>query len=129
MMAFVGTLAFEFEVTFPLLAHNTFPRRRRRLWLLGAFGTGSVIGGVYAAGRSRTGVVRLGHTALHYAAALMALALWAAVRPSALVRLATILFRAIGNSTMQLASNPLCWRHQTRLEVGGHMGRRDRPGQ
>jgi MFS family permease len=111
MMALVGTFAFEFEVSFPLLAHDTFQGGADAYsWLLGAFGTGAVIGGVYAAGKSQTGVVRLGRTAFYYSAAMMALALaptlWAAVAASALVGLATILFLTIGNSTIQLASDP-----------------------
>jgi MFS family permease len=110
-MALVGTFAFEFEVSFPLLAHDTFQGGAHAYSrLLGAFGTGAVVGGVYAAGRSRTGVVRLGRIAFCYAAAMMALALaptlWAAVGASALVGLATILFLTTGNSTIQLASDP-----------------------
>jgi MFS family permease len=111
MMALVGTFAFEFEVSFPLLAQHTFQGGADAYsWLFGAFGTGAVIGGVYAAGRPRTGVVRLGRIAFHYTAAMMALAfaptLWAAVGASALVGLATILFLTTGNSTIQLASDP-----------------------
>jgi MFS family permease len=111
MMALIGTFAFEFEVSFPLLANDTFQGGADAYsWLLGAFGAGAVIGGVYAAGRPRTGVVRLGRIAFHYAAAMMALALaptlWAAVGASALVGLATILFLTTGNSTIRLASDP-----------------------
>jgi MFS family permease len=92
MMALVGTFAFEFEVSFPLLAHDTFQGGADAYSkLLGAFGAGAVIGGVYAVGRPRTGVVRLGHTAFLYAATMMALALaptlWAAVGASAFVGL------------------------------------------
>ena len=111
MIALVGIFAFEFEVSFPLLAHDTFQGGGDAYgWLLGAFGAGAVIGGVYAAGRPRTGVVRLGRMAFYYAAAMIALALaptlWAAVGASALVGLATILFLTTGNSTVQLASDP-----------------------
>jgi MFS family permease len=111
MMALVGTFAFEFEVSLPLLANDTFQGGADAYsWLLGAFGTGAVIGGVYAAGRSRIGVVRLGRIAFYYAAAMTALALaptlWAAVGASALVGVATILFLTTGNATVQLASDP-----------------------
>jgi MFS family permease len=111
MMALVGMFAFEFEVTFPLLAHDTFQGGAHAYsLLLGGFGTGAVIGGVYAAGKSQTGVVRLGRIAFCYSATMMALAfaptLWAAVAASALVGLATILFLTTGNSTVQLASDP-----------------------
>ena len=111
MMALVGTFAFEFEVSFPLLAQATFRGGADAYSkLLGAFGAGAVIGGVYAAARPRTGVVRLGHIAFLYAATMMALALaptlWAAVGASALVGLAAILFLTTGNATVQLASDP-----------------------
>ena len=111
MMAFVGTFAFEFEVSFPLLAHDTFHGGADAYsCLLGAFGAGAVGGGVYTAGRSRTGARRLRRIAFHYAAAMMALAiaptLWVAVGASAAVGVATILFLTTGNSTIQLAADP-----------------------
>jgi MFS family permease len=111
MMALVGTFAFEYEVSFPLLAKHTFQGGADAYsWLLGAFGTGAVIGGVYAAARPRTGVVRLGRIAFSYTAAMLALAfaptLWMAVGASALVGLAAIFFLTTGNSTVQLASDP-----------------------
>jgi MFS family permease len=111
MMALVGTFAFEYEVSFPLLAKHTFQGGADAYsWLLGAFGTGAVIGGVYAAARPRTGIVRLGRIALSYTAAMLALAfaptLWTAVGASALVGLAAIFFLTTGNSTVQLASDP-----------------------
>jgi MFS family permease len=111
MMTLVGTFAFEYEVSFPLLAKQTFQGGADTYgWLLGAFGTGAVIGGVYAAARPRTGFVRLGRIAFSYAAAMLALAfaptLWTAVGASALVGLAAIFFLTTGNSTVQLASDP-----------------------
>jgi MFS family permease len=111
MMALVGTFVFEFEVSFPLLANDTFQGGADAYSrLLGAFGMGAVIGGVYAVGRPGTGVVRLGRISFCYAAAMLALAvaptLWAAIGASALVGVATILFLTTGNSTVQLASDP-----------------------
>lgn len=111
MMALVGTLAFEYEVTLPLLAHGTFHGGPDAYcWLLRAFGIGAVIGGAWAAGRSRTGVIPLTRVAFSYAAAMMTLALsptlWAAVMAAGLVGLATIFFLTTGNSTVQLASEP-----------------------
>ena len=111
MMALVGTFAFEFEVSFQLLAQATFRGGADAYSrLLSAFGAGAVIGGVYAAGRPRTDVVRLGRIAFLYSATMMALALaptlWAAVGASALVGLAAILFLTTGNATVQLASDP-----------------------
>jgi MFS family permease len=111
MMALVGVFAFEFEVSLPLLAHDTFQGGDDAYSrLLSAFGAGAVIGGVYAAFRPQTSVVRLGHLAFLYAGAMMALALapalWPAIGASALVGLATILFLTTGNATVQLASDP-----------------------
>jgi predicted MFS family arabinose efflux permease len=111
MMAVVGTLAFEFEVSFPLLAHTTFHGGADAYgWLLGSFGVGAVAGGVYALEKARTGIVRLGRVSLGYAAAMALLAiaptLWTAVAAAALVGVATIFFLTTGNSTVQLASDP-----------------------
>jgi MFS family permease len=111
MMAVIGTFAFEFEVSFPLLADDTFHGGADAYgWLLGAFGVGAVAGGVYALGRARTGVRLLGRLALGYAASMTLLAiaptLWAAVGAAVLVGLATILFLTTGNSTVQLSSDP-----------------------
>ncbi len=111
MMAVVGTFAFEFEVSLPLLGEDTFHGGAAAYsWLLGAFGVGAVIGGLYAAGKARTGVARLSAVAGGYAVAMGLLAampdLWAAVGACSLVGLATILFLTTGNATVQLASDP-----------------------
>jgi MFS family permease len=111
MMAVIGTFAFEFEVSFPLLADDTFHGGAGAYgWLLGAFGAGAVAGGLYALGRARTGVGRLSRIAIGFAIAMALLAiaptLWTAVGAAALVGLATILFLTTGNSTVQLSSDP-----------------------
>jgi MFS family permease len=110
MMAAIGIFAFEFEVSFPLLAHDTFHGGADAYgWLLGAFGAGAVAGGLYALGNGKTGVVRLGQIALGYAGAMALLAiaptLWTAVGAAILVGVATILFLTTGNSTVQLSSD------------------------
>jgi MFS family permease len=111
MMAVIGTFAFEFEVSFPLLADHTFHGGADAYgWLLGAFGAGAVAAGFYALGKARTGVTRLGRVAVGYAAAMALLAiaptLWTAVGAAVLVGVATILFLTTGNSTVQLSSDP-----------------------
>jgi MFS family permease len=111
MMALIGTLTFEFEVSLPLLATKTFHGTATTYsWLLGAFGAGAVAGGLYAARSARTGVPRLTRTALAYAIAvgLIALAptLPTAVAACVLTGAATITFLTTGNSTIQLASEP-----------------------
>jgi MFS family permease len=111
MMAVVGTLTFEFEVSLPLLATKTFHGTGTTYsWLLGAFGAGAVAGGLYAARWARTGVARLSWAVLAYAIAvgLVALAptLPTAVAACVLTGAATITFLTTGNSTIQLASEP-----------------------
>ncbi|MEW1859081.1 MFS transporter [Streptomyces sp. NPDC088194] len=110
MMALVGTFAFEFEVSFPLLAHDTFGAGDDAYgWLLGSFGLGAVAGGIYALGQERTGVPRLRRIAIGYATAMGLLAvaptLAAAFGACFLVGVATIFFLSTGNATVQLASN------------------------
>jgi MFS family permease len=111
MMAVVGTLTFEFEVSLPLLATKTFHGTGTTYsWLLGAVGAGAVAGGLYAARWARTGVARLSWAALAYAIAvgLVAVAptLPTAVAACVLTGAATITFLTTGNSTIQLASEP-----------------------
>jgi MFS family permease len=111
MMAVVGTFAFEFEVSLPLLGEDTFHGGADAYsWLLGSFGAGAVIGGLYAADKARTGVVRLTRVAAAYAVAMGLLAampdLWSAVAASTLVGVSAILFLTSGNATVQLASDP-----------------------
>jgi MFS family permease len=111
MMALVGTFTFEFEVSLPLLAENTFHGTATTYsWLIGALGAGAVAGGLYAARSARTGVARLTWAALGYAIAVGLLAaaptLVTAVAACVLVGVASVLFLTTGNSTVQLASDP-----------------------
>jgi MFS family permease len=111
MMALVGTLTFEFEVSLPLLAKSTFHGSDATYsLLLGAFGLGAVLGGLYAARRARTGVATLTKVAVGYgvAVALVAVAptIWTAAAACVLAGAMSLLFLAIGNSTIQLNSEP-----------------------
>jgi MFS family permease len=111
MMALIGTLTFEFEVSLPLLATKTFHGTGTTYsWLLGAFGVGAVAGGLYAARSARTGVPRLTRAALAFAIAMSLLAVAptvpTAVAACVLTGAATIMFLTTGNSTIQLASEP-----------------------
>jgi predicted MFS family arabinose efflux permease len=52
MMAIVGTFSYEFQVSLPILAQQTFlGNAGDYATLMAAFGVGSVIGGLFAAGR------------------------------------------------------------------------------
>jgi MFS family permease len=111
MMALAGTFTFEFEVSLPLLAENTFHGTGTTYsWLIGAMGAGAVAGGLYAARSARTGVDRLIKVALGYAIAvgLVAVAptLATAIAACVLAGAASVIFLTTGNATIQLASDP-----------------------
>jgi MFS family permease len=111
MMALVGTFTFEFEVSLPLLAENTFHGTSTTYsWLLGALGAGAVAGGLYAARSARTGVPRLIGAALGYAIAVGLVAaaptLPTAIAACGLTGAASVIFLTTGNATIQLASDP-----------------------
>jgi predicted MFS family arabinose efflux permease len=111
MMAAVGTFTFEFEVSLPLLARDTFHGTDTTYsWLIGALGAGAVIGGLYAAGSQRTGLRRLTWAAAAYAVAVGLVAaaptLPAADAACAITGAASVVFLTTGNSTIQLTADP-----------------------
>jgi MFS family permease len=111
MLALVGTFTFEFEVSLPLLAQVTFHGSETTYsWLLGALGAGAVVGGLFAARSSPTGVRRLATAGFYYAVAVAFVAvsptLPIAVAACALVGAASVTFLSTGNATVQLASDP-----------------------
>jgi MFS family permease len=111
MMTLIGTFTYEFEVTLPLVARDTFHGGPTAYsWLLGAFGVGAVAGSVVAAARARTGVRPLVVAATAFGVATAA----AALAPSfpievvalAVAGAASVSFLTTGNSTAQLAAAP-----------------------
>ena len=111
MMAAVGTFTFEFEVSLPLLARDTFHGTATTYsWLIGALGAGAVIGGLYAARTQRTGLRRLTWAAAAYGVAVGLVAaaptLPAAIAACAITGAASVVFLTTGNSTIQLTSDP-----------------------
>lgn len=111
MMALIGTFTYEFEVTLPLFATIDLPGSPVTYsWLIGAFGLGSVLGGLYCLARPATGMPRLYRTALAYAAGMAAVSvapsLSVAVPLLVGVGIASIIFITTGNSTIQLAAAP-----------------------
>jgi MFS family permease len=111
MMTLIGTFTFEFEVTLPLIASDTFHAGPTAYsWLLGAFGCGAVLGGLRAARHARTGIRPLIASAAGFGLATTAAALapsfWIEVILLALVGAASVTFLTIGNSTVQLAAAP-----------------------
>lgn len=76
MMVLVGTFTYEFEVSLPLFARGPLEGNATTYSvLIAAFGTGSVIGGIYCTKFSKTGVPRMIRASALYAAAMVATAL------------------------------------------------------
>jgi MFS family permease len=111
MMGLVGMLAYEFSVTLPLMAKHAFGGGSALYGLLNsAQGAGAIVGGLIAAGRAGRGRRRLVNTALAFGVVIIlaALAPTPATEVVALlfVGAASVTFLSLGNSTLQLASEP-----------------------
>lgn len=67
MMALIGTFTYEFEVSLPLFARGPLAGGATTYsWLMGAFGFGAVLGGVYSTRHAKTGVPRMIRAAILY---------------------------------------------------------------
>ncbi len=111
MMAVVGTLAYEFQVSLPLLARFTFGGDADTYGAMTALmGAGAVIGGLLTAAAGRRAPTALAAMALLFGAvqAAAALAPNRSLALAAMVPLgaSSIAFLALGNATLQLASAP-----------------------
>ena len=111
MMALVGTLTYEFQVTIPALITGTFHGGADAYGIASAaMGVGAVIGGLASAGRTQTGVATMvwSATAFGITDLLVALSPTAALAAAALVATgaASVWFLATGNTTLQLNSDP-----------------------
>lgn len=111
MMAVVGTLAYEFQVSLPLLARFTFQSGADTYGAMTALmGGGAVVGGLLTAAAGRRSPTALAQMALLFGATQTA----AAFAPTRVVALAlmvplgaaSIAFLALGNATLQLSSAP-----------------------
>jgi MFS family permease len=111
MMALIGCLTYEFQTTLPLLAGNTFHGDARTYgYLTACMGVGAVVGGLIAAGRRPGAATRLVVAAAVFGVAV----LLAALAPSLVAEEVTLLlvgacsvtFLALGNSTLQLETDP-----------------------
>ena len=111
MMAIIGTLTYEFQVTLPLLAKYTFHGNAGSYALLtAAMGTGAVIGGLATASRRKTAPKGLIVTALAFGAAVLMAAfspsLLTAILAMVIVGVFSISFTALDNTILQQASDP-----------------------
>ncbi len=111
MMAIVGTLAYEFQVTLPVVAKQTFHGGATTYgFLTAAMGAGAVIGGLVTATRGRTGLRTLTMAGALFGVMIL-LASVSPVLAAEFVALAavgwtSVTFLATGNSTLQLESEP-----------------------
>jgi MFS family permease len=111
MMILIGTFTYEFEVSLPLFARGPLTGGATTYSaLMGAFGLGSVLGGIYSTRHAQTGVPRMIRAASAYMATMLATAfttsLPAAVSLLILVGFTSIIFLTTGNSTIQIAAAP-----------------------
>jgi MFS family permease len=111
MMAIVGCLGYEFQVSLPVMARQGLHTGAAGFgFMTAAMGIGAVAGGLLVAARGRTGV----RTLVIASAAFGVTFALAAVAPSLPIELvalmlvgwASISFMATGNSTLQLAAAP-----------------------
>jgi MFS family permease len=109
-VAVVGTFAFNFTVTLPLLAHVTFHQRSAAQYglLMGSMGLGAVIGGLWVAHRSRPTPRLLATLAVAFGLCMSLVAFAPTILLARLALIPTgacsIAFLSTANSTLQLNS-------------------------
>jgi MFS family permease len=111
MMALAGCLAYEFQVTLPVMARQGLHVGATGFgFMTSAMGVGAVLGGLLVAAKGRTGLPMLVASASAFGVVLLA----ASLAPSLPIELAllalaggaSIAFMSSGNSTLQLAAAP-----------------------
>jgi MFS family permease len=111
LIAVVGTLAWEFQVTLPLMASKVFGGGAASYGVMASvMGAGAVVGGLISAARSRPRARSLCLAAIGWGIAILA----AAVAPSLALELAalvfvgygSITFNSLAKTTLQLAAEP-----------------------
>jgi MFS family permease len=111
MMALVGALAYEFQVTLPVMAREGLHVGATGFgFMTAAMGVGAVVGGLFVANKGRTGLPTLVLAASAFGVVL-GLACLAPNLPTELLALAlvggaSISFMSTGNTTLQLAAAP-----------------------
>jgi MFS family permease len=111
MMALVGCLTYEFQVTLPVVAQQTLHGDSRTYgFMTAAMGAGAVLGGLYTASRGRTGPRALVVSSAAFGVVMLVAALAPGLAVEllalALVGAASVAFLSQGNSTLQLAAAP-----------------------
>jgi len=111
MMAIIGTLTFEFQVSLPLIAQFTFNGDASSYaFLTASMGFGAAVGGIFFASRKGITPYKLVSAALLFGLAVLAAAFMPSLLLSGLamvlVGICSINFSSLGNSTLQLSSSP-----------------------
>src|SRR3989344_3342247 len=111
VMALLGTFAYEFQVSLPLLAQNIFESGAAGYAaLLSAMGVGSVFGGLVAASRSKVAPHEFVLSALLFGASMCVTAFMPSLQLAILgmifVGFFSINLTSVGNTMVQLASAP-----------------------
>ncbi len=111
MMGLVGMLAYEFQVTLPVVAERVFHGNSEVYGvLMAAMGVGAVIGGLWTAARGQTGLRALVRAATVFGACIAFAALSPVLAVEfvalAVVGFASVSFLSMANSTLQLATDP-----------------------
>jgi MFS family permease len=111
MMGLVGMLAYEFQVSLPVFAKDTFHGGSEAYgFMTASMGLGAVAGGLLTAARGRTGTRPMVISAAGFGLAILFTALaptlWLSYLGLLFVGWASVSFISIGNSTIQLSSAP-----------------------
>ena len=111
MMAIIGTLTYEFQVSLPLIAQFTFKGDASSLaFLMASMGVGAAVGGLFFASRKGLTPYKLVSAALLFGLAVLAAAFMPNLLLSGLalvaVGICSINFSSLGNSILQLSSSP-----------------------
>jgi MFS family permease len=127
MMAIIGTLAYEFQVTIPLMAHSTFHLGAAGFGLLyAAMGAGAVVSGVTLAGkvpgRVRTLVISAAALGVALGAAALAPGPVAAAIALAFTGAASVVYSSSTNGTLQIRADPSMRGRVVALYVMAFMG-------
>ncbi|MHB1087609.1 MAG: MFS transporter [Acidimicrobiales bacterium] len=111
MMALVGMLAYEFQVTLPVAAQRVFHGGSETFGVMtSSMGLGAVIGGLVTAARGKTGMRAMVRAALIFGVCI----LFAALSPVLVVEFVALIlvgytsvsFLSMANSTLQLQTSP-----------------------
>lgn len=111
IVAAIGTLSYEFQVSLPLLAQNTFNGTAADYAaLLSAMGAGSVAGGLFVASRQTIAVREFAAATLLFGISICVTALMPtlslAIIGMIFVGFFSIIFTSLGNSMIQLEAQP-----------------------